>query len=71
MIARIAADVEADLVFSCPPYWGLERYSDDPADLSNMGCEEFFAAYTAIIARCRRAPSYRSLCRLGRWRRSR
>jgi DNA modification methylase len=48
-IARHAADVEADLVFSCPPYWNLERYSDDPADLSNMGREEFFAAYGAII----------------------
>lgn len=48
-IARLAADVEADLIFSCPPYWNLERYSDDPADLSNMGREEFFAAYAAII----------------------
>ena len=36
-IARIAGDVEADLVFSCPPYWNLEEYSDDPADLSAMG----------------------------------
>lgn len=24
-----------DFVFSCPPYYDLERYSDDPADLSN------------------------------------
>lgn len=49
-ITSIAADVEADLVFSCPPYWNLEEYSDDPADLSNMGKEEFFAAYGEIIA---------------------
>jgi len=48
-IARIAGDVEADLVFSCPPYWNLEEYSDDPADLSTMGLEEFFAAHAAII----------------------
>lgn len=48
-VARIAADVEADLIFSCPPYWNLERYSDDPADLSNMPREEFLAAYAAII----------------------
>src|SRR5690606_12273168 len=48
-IARLAADVAADLVFSCPPYWNLERYSDDPADLSNMGEEAFFAAQAAII----------------------
>jgi DNA modification methylase len=48
-IATIAGDVEADLVFSCPPYWNLEEYSDDPADLSAMGREEFFTAYAAII----------------------
>jgi DNA modification methylase len=48
-IARIAGDVEADLVFSCPPYWNLEEYSDDPADLSAMGREDFFVAYAEII----------------------
>jgi len=49
-IAKLARDVTADLVFSCPPYWNLEEYSDDPADLSNMGRDEFFAAYEAVIA---------------------
>lgn len=49
-IASIAGDVRADLLFSCPPYWNLEQYSDDPADLSNMGRREFFAAYAEIIA---------------------
>lgn len=48
-IARLAGDIEADLIFSCAPHWNLERYSDDPSDLSNMPLEEFFAAYTAII----------------------
>jgi DNA modification methylase len=48
-IGLLAADVEADLIFSCPPYWNLERYSDDPVDLSNMEREEFFAAYGVII----------------------
>jgi len=48
-IARIAGDVDADLVFSCPPYWNLEEYSDDPADLSTMGRDEFFEAYAAIV----------------------
>jgi DNA modification methylase len=47
---RVAGDVDADLVFSCPPYWNLERYSDDPADLSTMGVEAFFEAYAEIIA---------------------
>jgi hypothetical protein len=48
--ATIAADVNADLIFSCPPYWNLERYSDDPADLSTMTVEAFFSAQAAIIA---------------------
>ena len=34
----------ADLVFSCPPYWDLERYSDDPADLSTAPTYEAFLA---------------------------
>ena len=49
-IQALADDIEADLLFSCPPYWNLERYSDDPADLSNMTFDEFLAAYQAIIA---------------------
>jgi hypothetical protein len=40
----------ADLLFSCPPYADLERYSDDPADLSTMEWEAFVAAHRAIIA---------------------
>jgi hypothetical protein len=39
-----------DLVFSCPPYYDLEVYSDDPADLSRADTyEEFLEAYTTII----------------------
>src|SRR3990167_7795898 len=26
----------ADFIFTCPPYGDLERYSDDPRDLSTM-----------------------------------
>jgi hypothetical protein len=39
-----------DLVFSCPPYADLERYSDDPRDLSTLDYPAFLAAYRAIIA---------------------
>lgn len=39
-----------DFVFSCPPYADLERYSDDPRDLSTMPYSEFLAAYHKIIA---------------------
>jgi hypothetical protein len=38
-----------DMVFSCPPYFDLEVYSDDPADLSNMDWWGFITAYEAII----------------------
>lgn len=38
-----------DLVFSCPPYFDLEKYSDDPQDLSNMSWPEFLTKYRQII----------------------
>ncbi|MEO3851735.1 class I SAM-dependent methyltransferase [Streptomyces sp. B8F3] len=39
-----------DYVFTCPPYHNLERYSDDPRDLSAMKWKDFAAAYREIIA---------------------
>jgi DNA modification methylase len=48
-IDKICADVDADFVFSCPPYADLEVYSDDPADLSTLKYEEFRSAYFEII----------------------
>lgn len=44
-------DGSADLVFSCPPYHNLEKYSDHPLDLSNMSYSDFIAAYGEIIAK--------------------
>lgn len=38
----------ADLLIACPPYGPLERYSDHPKDLSNMGREAFLRMYKAI-----------------------
>lgn len=40
----------ADLVFSCPPYHNLEKYSEHPLDLSNMNYPDFLAAYSDIIS---------------------
>jgi len=48
-IDQTCADVDADMVFSCPPYADLEIYSDDPKDLSTMKYAEFRAAYFEII----------------------
>lgn len=39
----------ADFVFSCPPYGDLERYSDDPRDLSTLEYKSFREAYRAVI----------------------
>lgn len=47
----IPTQVDADLVFSCPPYGDLERYSYDPRDLSCMDRAHFVTAYSRIIAR--------------------
>ena len=41
----------ADFVFSCPPYGDLEKYSDEPGDLSAMEWPTFVAAYKRIILR--------------------
>jgi len=38
-----------DMVFSCPPYLDLEKYSDDPNDLSNMSHDKFMVKYESII----------------------
>lgn len=50
-IDTTCADVQADMVFSCPPYADLEVYSDDPKDLSTMAHADFRAAYFEIIAK--------------------
>jgi DNA modification methylase len=62
-IDRICADVQADFVFSCPPYADLEVYSDDPADLSTLNYEDFRPAYFDIIAKtCSRLKQDRFAC---------
>lgn len=48
-IEAICKGVEADFVFSCPPYADLEVYSDLAGDISNMDYPEFLTAYREII----------------------
>lgn len=38
-----------DFIFSCPPYFNLEVYSDLPEDLSNMQFDQFEKKYNSII----------------------
>ena len=42
-------DDSYDFVFSCPPYFDLEKYTDEPEDLSVMSDEDFLEAYQSII----------------------
>lgn len=54
MLAK-AANAEAyDAIFSCPPYCDLERYSDDPRDISTMAYPDFIKSYGVILAACAR-----------------
>lgn len=58
------ADEKFDLVFSCPPYYDLEVYSDNEADISTAGTyEEFIDAYSKIISlSCSRLKENRFAC---------
>lgn len=40
-----------DFVFSCPPYFNLEVYSDLHGDISNMSYTDFIKSYKEIIAK--------------------
>ena len=42
-------DTDYDFVFTCPPYYDLEVYSDSPYDLSNMSESQFDAKLERII----------------------
>lgn len=48
-VDKYIEDNSVDMIFSCPPYADLEKYSDDPRDLSNMDYEDFKKAYFEII----------------------
>ena len=42
-------DNTQDFVFTCPPYYDLEKYTDNPADLSNMDEDSFDTKYYSIL----------------------
>ncbi len=46
----LKADIApADMIFSCPPYFDLEKYKAGPGDLSAMTDDQFVAAYSHIL----------------------
>ena len=45
-------DASYDMVLTCPPYYNLERYTDDKDDLSNLRTyEEFRNRYASILTK--------------------
>lgn len=62
-VETLAAGLEADFIFSCPPYFDLEVYSQDKDDLSNMTYPQFREMYAGIIAAaCRMLKPDRFAC---------
>jgi len=50
LVLESLGEDEYDAVFTCPPYYDLEVYSDDPADLSNLPTYGGFAVrYREIL----------------------
>ena len=43
------ADESFDFVFTCPPYYDLEVYTDDVKDISNMDVDSFDKVYESIL----------------------
>lgn len=59
----LAQSPPADFLFTCPPYGNLEKYSDDPKDLSSMEWGRFGEAYLGIIEKaCARLRPDRFAC---------
>lgn len=42
-------DKTQDFIFTCPPYYDLEKYTNNPSDLSNMNADAFDKKYYSIL----------------------
>ena len=51
-VDKYIEDNSVDMIFTCPPYFDLEVYSDKENDLSNMSYENFKKAYKEILQKC-------------------
>lgn len=51
-VDKYVENESVDLIFTCPPYFDLEVYSDDKDDISNMDFEDFKNVYTDILKKC-------------------
>jgi len=50
-VDRYIEDNSSDLIFTCPPYFDLEVYSDDERDISNMDYDDFVKIYSEILGK--------------------
>lgn len=50
-ITDIVQDRDFDFMLTCPPYADIEKYSDDPKDLSNMEYSKFIETFRDIIVK--------------------
>lgn len=48
-ISQVPKESRADFIFTAPPLFNLELYSNDPRDLSNMPWDKFIASYREIV----------------------
>ena len=48
-IDATCSGVQADMLFTCPPYADLEVYSDHPSDISTLPYKQFREAYFEIV----------------------
>jgi hypothetical protein len=62
-IDKLDRNLMSDFIFSCPPYFNLEQYSNNPQDLSAMSYVDFLIAYRDIITKsCARLRDNRFAC---------
>ena len=50
-ILDVLVDEQFDFVFTCPPYYDLEVYSDNPLDISTMEDDKFDEKYFSILVK--------------------
>lgn len=50
-VDQYAENESYDMMFTCPPYFDLEVYSNNPEDISNMSYDDFISVYSDIIRR--------------------
>ena len=60
---KFETDQKFDLIFTCPPYWNLETYSDMDSDLSNISdYKQFISEMSTVYNKCANLMHENSYC---------